>query len=180
MTAPEVGSVMAQLVSYNQIEGEPTVDGLLSAVAAAESLVLPGGILASCGDSEIGPGCCCGLEEWREWVKCLESGQSPWMGHDPDPWVELAGEVILVWSGGGITPVANPFAVEFERGRFAAELDRVERDLRAFLPLVAEWARDGRFRDPQALCAKLDDCFNITGDACQPGGPDSPPRTFQE
>ena len=163
MTESEVGSVMAQLVSYNQIDGETTVNGLLSEAVAAESLLLPGGIQASEGEREIDPGCCCGLESWREWVACLGSGRSPWMGHDPDPWIGWAGGVVRIWSGGGITPAQEPIAIEFERGRFAAELSGVEQDLRAFLPLVANWARYAGFTDPPALCRKLGECFKITG-----------------
>ena len=37
MAEPEIGSVMAQLVKYNQVETEPTVAGLLARAIAAES-----------------------------------------------------------------------------------------------------------------------------------------------
>jgi hypothetical protein len=161
LTGPEVGSIMAQLVSYNQVEAEPTVEGLLSAAIAAERLLLPGGVQASAGARKISPGCCCGLEGWREWLVCFESGQSPWLGHDPAPRIEWAGAVVRVWSDGGLDPVADAFAIEFERGQFAAELGRVERDLRGFLEVVVEWAQVVGFSDPAALCRKLDAWFRI-------------------
>jgi hypothetical protein len=162
MTGAEGGSVMAQLVTYNQIEAEPTVEGLLLGAIAAESLLLPGGVQASIGEREINPGCCCGLEEWREWRECLDTAQSPWMGHDPAPRIEWAGQAVQVWSDGGLGPTTDAFAIEFEQGRFAAELDRVERDLRGFLAVIADWARKAGFSDPLALCCKLDTCFRIT------------------
>jgi hypothetical protein len=84
------------------------------------------------------------------------------MGHDPDPWIEWAGEVVRIWSGGGITQPRDPFAIELERGRFAAELGRVERELRAFLVLVTDWARAVPFSNPAALSCKLGECFKIT------------------
>jgi hypothetical protein len=44
----------------------------------------------------IGPSCCCGLEGWKAWLDILTTGQSPWMGHDPAPFVELLGEQVCV------------------------------------------------------------------------------------
>ncbi len=160
-TEAEVGSFIAQLVSYNRVEAESTLAGLVAGVVAAESLVLPGGVQASAGEYEIGPSCCCGLEQWRDWLECLESGDSPWMGHDPSPWVEWADGIVRVWADRGLDPAA--VAIDFERGRFVAELGRVGRELRAFLPLVEEWARSGGFPDPPALSRKLDAYFGITG-----------------
>lgn len=160
MSDSEVGLVMAQLVTYNGIKAKPTVAKLLGAVIADEGLVLPGGVQASAGEREINPGCCCGLEEWRSWLLCLATGDSPWMGHDPAPWIESAGEVVRVWSDGGLLDQApDAFALAFERPRFVAELERVERDLQAFLARVGQWARVVGFSDPEALCRKLNGDF---------------------
>ncbi|WP_156313234.1 hypothetical protein [Micromonospora sp. HK10] len=41
------------------------------------------------------PGCCAGLEDWREWTSVLDGGQ-PWLGHDPGPEVEVRGALIRV------------------------------------------------------------------------------------
>jgi uncharacterized protein (TIGR02996 family) len=162
ITEPEVGSVMAQLVSYNQMEAEPTVEALLSGAIAAESLLLPGGVQASDGERQINPGCCCGLEGWREWLDCLRTGQSPWMGHDPTPRIEWADEVVRVWSDGGLGPATDSFAIELDRSQLAFELGEVERELREFLQHVATWARAVGFSQPSALCRKMDACFRIT------------------
>jgi hypothetical protein len=163
MTGAEVGSILAQLVAYNQVAAEPTVEELLSGAIAADGLLLPGGLQATAGARKISPGCCCGLEGWREWGTCLESGQSPWLGHDPAPRIEWAGALVRVWSDGGLDPVADAFAIEFERDQFVAELGYVERALQGFLRLVADWAQVVGFSDPAALCRKLDACFRITG-----------------
>lgn len=74
-----------------------------------------------------------------------------------------AGEVVRVWSDGGLDPAPGAFAIEFERARFVAEVGRVGRELQGFLPLVGQWARAVGFSDPPALCRKLDACFGITG-----------------
>ncbi len=165
LTGAEVGSIIAQLVKYNQVETGPSTTALLSGALAAEVLLLPGGIHASSGEREICPGCCCGLETWREWLSFLESGASPWAGHDPAPRLESVDGLVRVWSDGGISPTPDAYAIEFDRIRFTTELGRVERDLRAFLSLVGAWAENVGFPDPPALCRKLDACFGITGPA---------------
>jgi len=164
MTDLEVGSVMAQFVGCNDAESEPTVAGLLTAEIEREAVSLSSGIQVSGSGREINPSCCSGLEEWREWFECLTSGRSPWMGHDPTPWIERAGNIVRVWSDGGynLTPKADAFAIEFERDRFVAELKRVEQELRAFLLRVGAWAEAVGFQDGPALCRLLDVHMRIT------------------
>jgi hypothetical protein len=96
MTYPEIGLVFAQLAQYNQIKLSSDKQVVLKQILKAKSLVLPGGIQVVCtGQDTISPSCCCGLETWREWIDFLKTGQSPWLGHDPSPWVEGLGDIIL-------------------------------------------------------------------------------------
>lgn len=158
----DVGSVIAQIVT--DLDAAPTIPALAASVLEAESLQLPGGLQASQEGREINPSCCCGLEGWREWLWCLESGESPWMGHEPTPWVEWQGGVARVWSDGGMVglPGDHAFAIQFDRECLASELDRVSRELVEFLSLVEAWAVTTGWPDPRALCRKLDSCFGIT------------------
>jgi hypothetical protein len=155
-----IGSVIAQLVSYNQFEVGATASGLLNTTVSAESLSLKGGIQASDGEREINPSCCCGLQEWRAWLACLASGESPWMGHDPTPRIEWDGDTVRVWSD---SAAPDAYAIEFKRDRLIAELGKVEQRLRALLPQVWKWATAIGFTDPHALCRRFDECFGITG-----------------
>src|SRR5688572_23031566 len=141
MTGAKVGAVIAQVAAYNRVDAEPTVEALLSGISAAERVILPGGVQASAGEREINPGCCCGLEGWREWLTRVGPNDSPWTGHDPAPLVERDGDVVRVWSDGGLSQAPDAFAIEFEQSRFASELGRVELELRELLQLVGEWAR---------------------------------------
>jgi hypothetical protein len=162
MPEASVGSVMAQLVAYNRLDAGPAVAVLAERVLMAESLLLPGGLQAIHGDREIDPGCCCGLEGWREWLECLETGASPWLGHDPAPWVEWVDETACVWSDGGLERVTGEFAIEFERRHLAEDLARVGRDLAGFLTRVESWAERVGWPGTPALCRKLDEAFRIT------------------
>ena len=162
LSAPEVGAVMSCLVRWNGL-GHESWPEVAEAVVSAESLILPGGLQASDGVRTISPGCCCGLETWRDWLAFLHGGAGPWMGHSPDIIVTWAASVARVWAespdgGQGIT-------IEFERDRLAAELSRVERDLFSFLGRVGEWAAGIGWPDPAGLCAKLDRAFAFTAAA---------------
>jgi len=99
MTHEEVGLIFSQLVNYNGLESQGNVNKVLHQVLESEALILPGGIQAKKGAAQvISPSCCCGLESWRDWWDFLKTGQSPWLGHDPSPWIEIADGVIRVWS----------------------------------------------------------------------------------
>jgi hypothetical protein len=91
----------------------------------------------------------------------LEGG-SPWLGHDPAPWVELSGNIVLVWSDGALSEARDAFSIAFERRHFEAELERAGKDLRAFLTQSAAWAQSSGFSDVDGVCRKLDRCFAIS------------------
>jgi hypothetical protein len=101
---------------------------------------LPGGIAVVASERSIFPSCCCGLESWPEWRKVLQTGAAPWMGHDPSPLVEVAGEQVHVWSDGAMSEKpGGERPVVFSRDVFAAALERAMRDLDEFLPLLRRW-----------------------------------------
>lgn len=161
ITSPEVGIVFAQLAEYNQIELANDKQSVLEQILEAESLVLPGGIKVISKDKSISPSCCCGLETWREWIMFLETGQSPWLGHDPSPWLERQGDLIRIWSDDSIEPVSRVFCIDVPRPDFERALILVERDLQAFLYSIESWAQDVGFARSNELSQKFDECFNI-------------------
>src|SRR5262249_46397442 len=141
MSDEDIGSVFAQLVNTNRIGGQD-VAALQDGIMAAERLFLPGGLQASLGERAITPGCYCGLECWRDWEDFLNGGLRPWLGHDPAPWVESAGNLVRVWSDGRPRDSApDVFSIDFERPHLQAEVARAARELRAFLERSEAWAR---------------------------------------
>lgn len=173
MTYQEIGLVFAQLAQYNQIELAGDLLTVLNQIIAAESLILPGGIqIIDELQNIISPSCCCGLETWREWVDFLKTGKTPWLGHDPSPFVENRDDVVRVWSDGGIDysagqSVNNAFYIDVSRDRFAKDLILVEQDLQAFLFCIDSWAKEVGFRESSKLCQKFDKCFNVKNDYTQ-------------
>jgi len=162
MSDLDVGLVMAQLWDYNFHEDEDcdfSVAALLEAETIHEGLLLPGGIQASGGGREIDPGCCGGLENWRGWLEFVASGISPFMGHDPWPDLLWVGDIARVRGDRG-DPKA--FIIDFTRARLISELERVHRDLCAFLPRVAGWAETIGLEDAPLLCRVLDRCLKLS------------------
>lgn len=161
MTYPEIGLVFAQLARYNQIELANNKQTVLEEILKTESLVLPGGIQIVSAEKVIPPSCCCGLETWREWIDFLQTGHSPWLGHDPSPWVERQGNIIRIWSDGGIAPTQDAFHIDVSQPEFEKALMGVERELKAFLLAIERWAQNISFAEPNQLFQKFDQCFKI-------------------
>lgn len=60
--------------------------------------IVTGGLLFRVDDKVIEPGCCCGLEQWREVVNHLRQGRRPWLGHDPIRGCEFLEDSICIIS----------------------------------------------------------------------------------
>jgi hypothetical protein len=137
----EIALVVALLVEHVGAQDVASFEALLEVFPS----IVSGGLRASDDDHEITPGCCCGLEMWREWHLLLSSSQSPWLGHDPDAWVEIQGDTFIVWSDGpeghGVAGGALE-SVRFTRAELGAALGAVEADLRGFLERLRSWGND--------------------------------------
>jgi hypothetical protein len=166
MTYQAIGLVIAQLAQYNQIELAGDKQTIFKELLEAESLILPGGIqVIDELQNTISPSCCCGLETWREWVDFPKTGETPWLGHDPSPFVENRDNVVRIWSDGGIdyseSKQVNAFYIDTSRDRFAKALILVEQDLQAFLFCIDSWAKEVGFAQSSKLSQKFDEYFNI-------------------
>ncbi len=162
----EIGLVVRQLVLYNQLGDGETAADLLARLARAELLIAPGGLRVRDSSSGVvvAPGCCAGLEQWREWERALEDGYSPWLGHDPDPWVEQRGAVIRVWSDGGLaTPrEASEAYVDVAASELPRALERARLDLLGFLEVLERWAAGQAPTDARLLAESFDRHFRVS------------------
>ncbi|MFE5997419.1 hypothetical protein ACFQ6C_11110 [Streptomyces sp. NPDC056454] len=84
------------------------------------------------------PGCCSGLEDWRDVHKAIDGTGQVFLGHDPGPVVEVSGDSVrlVVDMERSDSPAIEVSAAELRR-----LLDGVGRDLADFLGLVTGWAR---------------------------------------
>jgi hypothetical protein len=98
-------------------------------------LIASGGLRATDHRFELLPSCCCGLEGWREWYRVKPGGSSPWLGHDPNPWVDCRGEAAVLWTdddGDGVS-----LTVPFDSVGYALII--VEDMLESFVLRLENW-----------------------------------------
>lgn len=166
LSSPQVGTVMAVLTGYNnrprRRSERHTMDGLamVNRLVTAECVVAPGGLRVRDTDSgvTVEPGCCFGLENWRDWQGLLE-GEEPWLGHDPGPRVEHVGATIRMWPDAA-RQEGRP--IEIPRERLRELLSSVQDDLTGFLKCVERWASCGFAPVAGALVATLDEGFAVS------------------
>jgi hypothetical protein len=92
----------------------------------------------------------------------LKTGDTPWLGHDPSPWVETRDDLIRIWSNGGLDgSVEKAFYVDVSRSAFRKELEKVEQDLQAFLFCLEIWAQNMEIGQSNELAEKFAECFDI-------------------
>ncbi|MGX8904481.1 hypothetical protein ACR820_04255 [Streptomyces netropsis] len=166
----EVGTAIAVWAGYNGAalaeEDARAPDGpeLIRRTIAADCTLLPGGLRVrdTASGVSVSSGCCCGLENWREWLDLLH-GDELWLGHDPSPRVEHAGPVVRLWPDGRDAP-APPAGrpVEVAKDGLPALLRSVQDDLTGFLAVVERWGERYAPALGAELAAKLDEDLSIS------------------
>ncbi|MGW2842601.1 hypothetical protein ACWCWD_33035 [Streptomyces sp. NPDC001493] len=177
MSSLEVGSALAVLAGYNARADDddiPATDagGAVRGLLETDQVLAPGGL--SIHDTRTGvtvrPGCCCGLEDWREWLDVADGG-TVWLGHDPSPRLEHADEVVRLWQDGGDAGKASSGQpVEIAVGELPDLLRTVREELRGFLALTEQWAARHVPALAGELVARLDEGLAI-GDPLAIGAP---------
>ncbi|MFE6749967.1 hypothetical protein ACFVGM_29240 [Kitasatospora purpeofusca] len=151
LTPAEVGTAVMRIVGFNDLDPEPSerprrpprprepLDSFLHGLLTFDSLYAAGGLRVT--DSVTGitflPGCCSGIDEWRDWFDALDGGGATWFGHDPVAQVERVGDTVRLLVD---AELADGPVIELPATEARHLLAGVERDLTAFHALAAEWA----------------------------------------
>ncbi|MEV0111034.1 hypothetical protein AB0H42_32575 [Nocardia sp. NPDC050799] len=167
-TDEEVGLFVGTLAHRLDVESPGGRDEVVARLLAEEILIVAGGLrlLDMVTGMAVVPGCCAGLEGWRDWGQVLTGG-SPWLGHDPWPEVEIGSDGDLrVWQAGGANRHHGRWAgtsVVLPRLILPDLLRNVRQDLVGFLALVKQWTgRSGLGENGTALVEAIDRNFTIT------------------
>ncbi len=158
MSREDVGTALASIAQYND-QDEDELDGpaLLDALLRQDAIIAPGGVRVR--DVESGvvvePGCCAGLEDWRGWYELLD-GKVPWLGHSPEPGLELSGATVRLRPDSERTDEPS---CEIALADLPGHLERVRQDLLGFLDLVRKWAPYGL---GDQVAARFDEHFHIS------------------
>ncbi|MEU4556718.1 hypothetical protein [Micromonospora violae] len=163
----QVGLFVAALAGRIEVQPPGGRDEVVNALLAEEFLIAAGGLQVR--DRTIGtvvmPGCCAGLEDWRDWAQVL-IGDSPWLGHDPGPEVEVVSDDLRVWQDGGENRYRGRWAgihVDLPHVALPGLLNDVHRALIGFLEALTGWAtRVGLQQRGTALVEAIDKNFAIT------------------
>jgi hypothetical protein len=157
MSREEFDAVLAAIADYGADDDAVFGPELLHALLEKEMIIAAGGVRVSdtATGARIEPGCCFGLENWRDWAGLLD-GEEPWLGHSPTPGVELTEGVVRLWQDEEhrYGPVCE-IPAEDLRGH----LEGVRQDLVGFLGLVREWAPYGL---GERLATAFDEHFHVS------------------
>ncbi|MFE5142946.1 hypothetical protein ACFRDV_35740 [Streptomyces fagopyri] len=170
MSPLEVGTSLAMLVDSNSQPGDedrpPTDAGeAIRHLLKVDKVIARGGLRVhdTRTNVTVRPGCCCGLEDWREWLD-VANGETLWLGHDPSPRLEYGGETVQLWPDGGAaqeTPSGPP--IEIMVADLSSILQIVHEELRGFLSVTKQWARSHVPTLAEDLVARLGEDLAVTG-----------------
>lgn len=99
------------------------------------------------------PGCCSGLETWRDWLEVLDGTGCCYFGHDPSSMAERAGDSVrltLDAYGEEDSPV-----IELPVDQLRTLVTGAQRDLQDFLNLAGSWAEQHLPAHAAAVTAAL-------------------------
>ncbi|MGW2385572.1 hypothetical protein [Streptomyces lincolnensis] len=148
LSPTEVGTAMMCIVGCNGIDpdGERSLrpaaalDQFLHGLLTFDHLFAAGGLRVT--DRSTGvtflPGCCDGLEDWRDWHRFVDDGSLLGFGHDPvSPIAERFGDTVrlTVNAEQSDSPVIELCVTELRH-----LLAGAERDLADFLVLATDWS----------------------------------------
>jgi len=149
LSPAEVGTAMMRIIDCNDIDPDgdrpprpaDPLASFLHGLLTFEHLYAAGGLRVVDQSTGIAflPGCCDGLEDWRDWHGLVERGGLLGFGHEPvSPLAERFGDTVrlTVNAEESGSPVIELSVAELRR-----LLAGVERDLGNFLALAADWCR---------------------------------------
>ncbi|MFI1186499.1 hypothetical protein [Streptomyces californicus] len=149
LTPAEVGTALMRIAACNDFEPEaehgPCPTGplgvFLHGLLTMPDLFAAGGFRVTdttTGAVFVEPGCCNGLETWREWLDVLDGTGVAHFGHDPASTAELDGDIVRLTYDAYATD-GSPVA-ELPADQVRGLVSAAEQDVRDFLGLAGAWA----------------------------------------
>ncbi|MEU0274998.1 hypothetical protein [Streptomyces sp. NPDC006307] len=149
LTPAEVGTAVMRIANCNDFEPEeehgsrPTdpLGTFLHGLLTMPDLFATGGFRVSDDTTDtvfVEPGCCNGLETWRDWLEVLDGTGCSYFGHDPSSVAERVGDIVrltLDAHGTDGSPV-----IELSVDQIRKLVTGAQQDLQDFLRLAGTWA----------------------------------------
>ncbi|MGW0817621.1 hypothetical protein ACWD00_31070 [Streptomyces viridiviolaceus] len=148
LSPAEVGTAMMRIASCNDIDPDgdrprrpaAALDSFLHGLLTLDNLFAAGGLRVT--DHSTGvtflPGCCDGLEDWRDWYQFVDDDSLLGFGHDPvSPVAERFGDTVRLTVN---AEQSDSPVIELSVAELRHLLTGAERDLADFLALAADWS----------------------------------------
>ncbi|MDT0464450.1 hypothetical protein [Streptomyces gibsoniae] len=149
LTPAEVGTAVMRIADCNDFEPEeehgpcPTdpLGTFLHGLLTMSDLFAAGGFRVTDNATDtvfVEPGCCNGLETWRDWLEVLDGTGCSYFGHDPSSVAERVGDIVrltLDAHGADGSPV-----IELSVDQVRRLVAGAQQDLQDFLSLAGSWA----------------------------------------
>ncbi|MFE2102531.1 hypothetical protein [Streptomyces sp. NPDC059468] len=164
LTPAEVGTAVMRIADCNDFEPEeehgpcPTdpLGRFLHELLTMPDLFAAGGFRVtdnSTGTVLVEPGCCNGLETWRDWLEVLDGSGCSYFGHDPSSVAERVGDTVRLTLDAHAkngSPV-----IELPVDQVRTLVTGAQQDLRNFLSLAGTWAEQHLPAHAAAVTAAL-------------------------
>ncbi|WP_329201932.1 MULTISPECIES: hypothetical protein [unclassified Streptomyces] len=152
LSPAEIGTALMRIAACNDVDpaddgdlpprpAEP-LSGFLHGLLNLDNLYAAGGLRITDISTSItfSPGCCDGLEDWRDWYQVLDGSGIIGYGHDPLPSLaERIGDTIRLTVD---TARDDSPAIELSVTELRRLLAGAERDLTEFLAAATDWVTE--------------------------------------
>ncbi|WP_326732978.1 hypothetical protein [Streptomyces phaeochromogenes] len=148
LSPAEVGTAVMRIAGCNDVDPDgdrpprpvAALHSFLHGLLTFDCLFVAGGLRVT--DNSTGvtflPGCCDGLEDWRDWQRLVDDGGLLGFGHDPvSPIAERFGSIVRLTVN---AEQSDSPVIELPTTELRLLLAGAERDLVDFLALAADWA----------------------------------------
>ncbi|MER6390523.1 hypothetical protein ABT236_18900 [Streptomyces sp. NPDC001523] len=164
LTPTEVGTAVMRIADCNDFESEeehgpcPTdpLGAFLHGLVTMPDLFAAGGFRVTDNATNtvfVEPGCCNGLETWRDWLEMLDGPGCSYFGHDPSSMAERVGDTVRLTLDAHAKD-GSP-VIELPVDQVRALVTGAQADLRDFLSLAGTWAEQHLPTHATAVTAAL-------------------------
>ncbi|MFJ2720343.1 hypothetical protein [Streptomyces sp. NPDC087437] len=149
LTPAEVGTAVMRIADCNDFEPEeehgpcPTdpLGRFLHGLLTMPDLFAAGGFRVADNATDtvfVEPGCCSGLETWRDWLEVLDGTGCSSFGHDPSSVAERVGDTVRLTLDAHAKDGSPGIELPVDQVRML--VTSAQQDLRDFLSLAGTWA----------------------------------------
>lgn len=164
LTPAEVGTAVMRIAECNDFEPEEEqgpcpsdpLGAFLHGLLTMPDLFAAGGFRVTddaTGTVFVEPGCCSGLESWRDWLEVLDGTGCSYFGHDPSSVAERVGDTVRLTLD-AYAKDGSP-VIELPGDEVRVLVTGAQQDLRDFLSLAGNWAEERLPTHAAAVTAAL-------------------------